>query len=724
MLSHFFSDSPDNKEQQTFWVFTPKFLSIFLTFYLAFFLLLSAYSFLNSPVTLTDTDLWYHLNGGKYLWEKGELPETSFFSFLNPVRERPDYFWLFRTLVYKCYEWGNYHGLVILRGITFLLFGLLFLGFILKDLKNQEIRLFAILLGVVCLVLFSGRWVTIRPHFFSYLSLCIAISILDKPSPKVMLLPLVGILWVNFHGITYPVLLLVCLAYTLEMLVHARKKACFQKEDKLFLFSVLITVLFVLFGTPHGLKLLPIPFISIEYAKDYILELKPTVASDFLPLQFSLFVPNVNTLRNMFFFFILGIFVRNLLFKQVRISHCILFLASLYLISECNRFFLELILLTLPSIKVALLSWDKSFHFQQGFGKAFCYTIVCALLFALPWQSIYRPLSQERRFPFCDRDLPAGVVSFLKHIKVGGNILHHPNYGGYLQWELYPDYKIVMDMQIPHLFGDEDLFLVKNCMQDKGVFQKFTSVYDISFLMIEIEDGVPECLQNNEDYKIVFMDDVHVLYANQKKHPAVVSEYAIHSFNPYKANDMSISDLKKEERQYLLEELLRISKIYPYSRYINQLIAMIYNKEKKYEKAQQYADLVILAYPQNPKGYRLKGDSFMLRLLPQEAIRYYQKALVHSDEKKLKSEVYTKLGSAYLETAQYQEAYNSFAKAQKIFSQKPDFKYLIGFAMAAQGIGNNQKALWLYLLADIQTPDEEKIWKEKIQEQIFLLQRK
>lgn len=52
--------------------------------YLILLLALSFYYLIRWPIVALDTDLWYHLNGGRYILENKSLPTTSFFSFISP----------------------------------------------------------------------------------------------------------------------------------------------------------------------------------------------------------------------------------------------------------------------------------------------------------------------------------------------------------------------------------------------------------------------------------------------------------------------------------------------------------------------------------------------------------------------------------------------------------------------------------------------------------------
>lgn len=70
------------------------------------------------PIMKTDTDIWYHLCGGRYLYEHHALPQTTYFSFISsPARPWVDYYWWFQAAAYQLYSWFGYYGLIALRAL-------------------------------------------------------------------------------------------------------------------------------------------------------------------------------------------------------------------------------------------------------------------------------------------------------------------------------------------------------------------------------------------------------------------------------------------------------------------------------------------------------------------------------------------------------------------------------------------------------------------------------
>ena len=74
-----------------------------------------AVGFASWPIVAADTDLWYHLNAGRFIAANGALPQTAFFSFLRPAPAWLDYYWLSQLVFYGVHSAAGYLGLVELR---------------------------------------------------------------------------------------------------------------------------------------------------------------------------------------------------------------------------------------------------------------------------------------------------------------------------------------------------------------------------------------------------------------------------------------------------------------------------------------------------------------------------------------------------------------------------------------------------------------------------------
>ena len=181
-----------------------------------FFLLLIGY-FIAWPIVMTDTDLWYHLSGGRYFWQNGTIAHDAFFSYITPPKSWYNYYWLFQAVVYKIFQWTDYYGLIALRCLLYLLTTLFICFSFVRQHENRTELLLSLFLFVACSIVILYRELAVRPHLFSYFFIVVFLYILEFKQNKIWLLPLLGIFWSNIHGIEYPVMFLIMFAYLAEI---------------------------------------------------------------------------------------------------------------------------------------------------------------------------------------------------------------------------------------------------------------------------------------------------------------------------------------------------------------------------------------------------------------------------------------------------------------------------------------------------------------------------
>jgi len=213
---------------------------------------MSAFFFIQWPFEGTDTDMWYHMNGGRYFFENHEISNTSFFSFLSPQRERTNYYWLFQVLIFKIYSYAGYHGLIFFRSAVFLAIVYLIFRFLLKD---QSSKLLLFIFMFYPLLLFQ-RCMLARPHIISFLFITLFLYIIEFHPRKIKYLPFLGVLWMNIHGIEYPVLIIITLSYIIDFFFRRIKlQTPSNRTERTYILSLVISMA-TIFITPHFVKLL------------------------------------------------------------------------------------------------------------------------------------------------------------------------------------------------------------------------------------------------------------------------------------------------------------------------------------------------------------------------------------------------------------------------------------------------------------------------------------
>ncbi|MBF0488155.1 MAG: hypothetical protein HQK98_08335 [Nitrospirae bacterium] len=684
--------------------------------YVAAFLFYVLVALCLQPIINGDTDLWYHLNGGRYIATHGEIANSSFFSFIDPPRHRANYYWLFQLLSYKVYLLLGYGGLIVLRSALFI-----FITAIVWALFRCRIGgvtpFFAILLTIYVMLLMP-RLLLSRPHVFSYLFIAAFVYIYEVRPGRSYLLPVIALLWVNLHGIEYPVMLLISGAYMAEAYVRRlKRKTPFTKEELIVIVSSAACIGTV-YLTPNGGTLLNVPFTDTRYASVYINELRRLTAGEFFGFNVNAEGISYASLFNVTLLLTLISAIASLMYKKLRLSHIIMLIGAVILLTKGARLRTEFALLVMPVIVNGLpLIYNNARVRSEGIPSPLRYVAVAVLL-PLPFMFVHGTLKDS---PMLARELPHGVVSFLNHVKhTPGTLMNHPNSGGYLQWELYPRYKIAMDMEVPFLFTDFDFYDLIMSYQDEVVFRKFIAKYRPTYITVPMQYAAFKgIIAKFPEYKPVFFDDAEVLYS---RNPQVTEFYTIQNVDPF-----APAIPTKENAAAALDELNKIASIDPEIDTVNQLIAHIKITDGRYDEAGQYAERLIKSSPELPTGYYLKGDSLIGKFDYAAAARSFTMAIGRAPDGK-KSSIYRKLWECNFKMGHDNEAYKALSKAVDVFSPQTPYSDLYALGLLALKDGDGERAHTLFRAAyeklppadDISNRDNASLaeWERKIREML------
>ncbi|MDP3703110.1 MAG: hypothetical protein Q8R78_01805 [Candidatus Omnitrophota bacterium] len=679
----------------------------FYPFYLMFLYGAIIFYFFPWPIITLDTDLWYHLNSGRYIVEHRALPtDSSFISFLTPPRQWVDYYWLFQVLVYRLHAAFGYPGLITLRNLTYTILITVILSYFYFTRKRESTRspvYFVALFVLYSLFLFS-RYLNVRPHIFSYLLIAVFLLIYEyHPNRTIWLLPL-AVLWCNLHGGEYPVMLLISGAYIAEYFVNRfRGKPEGVRTSRTFLIPAVLAMWAVL-ATPHGLKLLTVPF-ATAHASQYINEYQQLTFQDLATMHFSILMPSQRTLFNLLLAAgWMGAVVLGWR-RKLRISHLLMLIGGSILLSKGNRFTYEFALLALPILATSdPVRGSNSTMMTSTLRGLFLWI----LLIVSPLMWLRLTFAHPPRFPISYRGLPQGVVTFLQHVRVPGSVLNFPNTGGYLQWALHPGHKIFMDMQCPLLFTEEDFYTAANMYTNQEVLGKVLAAYEPSFLSVPIIQSQFELvIRSVPDYVLVFFDDEEALYLNQRHYPTLAARYQLAALNPFSLQLNGVTSIiYSDDRQAYLIEARKLLAIYPDSLLLNQLVAASLNQEGAYDRALPFAEAIIRNFPESRTGYGLRGDVLQGLRVFDQALAAYQMALKRSSAG-TRAEIFLAMGPAYHALGQHRKAYEAFKKGVNPFSSLATAEDLYWLGSSALLVGKEREgAMCLRFAAQKASPND------------------
>jgi len=672
-----------------------------------FALLASALAYLAlTPIGSGDTDLWYHLNGGRLLAESGELPRSAFFSFTEAPGEWVNYFWGFQAFVYQVYTLAGYEGLLVLRvvlvGITIVAISML----LIRNTDTPMQRAWALALLVLVLLVLMGRIALIRPHLVSYMMISVFLLILEYRREWLPVLPLLTVPWVNMHGVEWVVGAAVCGAYFSERLWHWYRSGKPMDPDTRSTILWTLLCLPALLVNPFVFKILSAPFSTPSDIYAYIVELRTLPLTTLVSPAISGAVISVSGAIGILFFGNLLAYGLLILRGRMRLAPLVLGIVGMILLARGHRFIWEWLLLSLPLWRSAIDALREPSLSDSG-GHVSAGKLLLLLLLVSPFATWAMAAKNTQSWPVHDEKLPIGVADFIQAQQIKGRLLTPPTQAGYLAWRLYPDVLISGDMQSPPT-SPWTHFRVGFALNDRHALQRFVDNYQPELITIEFsKKGFSELIATQPGYHAVFFDDVFVLYANAKLLPDLVAEHALQHLNPHNLLDESRGDAEQR-----LQELQRVLGQYTNGRRVlhaitRSLIDLGLNKQ-----ALEYAQRFRNAHPEDPNSHFLTGNAFEHLDRCDEAIRHFEDAFAVAPLD-FHSVLHRHIGSCAYVNKDFATAYQHFEKGINTYTDVAEPAHRFQFALSAVAVGEEEQARTLlqHLLYTVDPVDKTSINK-------------
>lgn len=634
---------------------------------------------LADPIVYGDSDMWYHLAGGRRFWDTGEIPLTGYFSFIAENRNWVNYYWGFQAAIAPVFDEFGYQGLVVVRTILFTA-TLFIVVKLIGGFANYSVA--AALLAAAVYMVLETRGYQLRPHLISYFMIALFIFVLEHHRRYVFALPLFTIVWVNMHGIEWVIGALICGAYTIEIIIDRWRRNSHTQRFPLSQIAAIIACAVTLFMNPHGWRILLVPFAPSPDIPLFINEMEPLQAHDYYSIFFVGARPLGNSIFAVLFLFSLFAVVRSLQEGKFRLAHFILWVGATYLITQGARFAVEWVLLATP----LLATLFRSFKYSSNQGDCLSVpTIIIVAVLIAPSTSFSWTNVKNRSYPFDDDGLPVGSTDFLQQLGAGGRLLSlNPTNGGYLNFRLYPGFQLYADMQVPPFTG-QDHYRLFEASRDTSVLERLIKEYSPDFVALPLNVKIKDELTTLSDLVPIFFDDAQVLYANRIQHPGVAEKYRIRAVDPFDLNKGS------EDLVSRIAELRRLHALDPSGVRVNNGLAALLLQDERYMEARDFAAQHVKLAPMDPNAHLLLGSSLEYLGRCDEAITHFKKALKFADEE-VAREVNLHLGNCYYTLRDFDSAYRTFRVSVNPFMHDEYPETLYQFAVSSLAAGDIDRA--------------------------------
>ena len=478
----------------------------------------------------SNFDLWWVLKTGQVIIQTRSLPPHDLFSFTAGTTRWVHHAWLAAVIFYYLYKVGGFTLLFVLKTLLILTSFLLAFRIGLKKTKGNTSA--AALSGIW--MLFSSTMlqaIGIRSLLFSFVFFTVTWTILEDAydSGKTYLLYLIiplSLLWVNTHT-SFILCFMLQLAYLLFYKSHLKllkilKKYFFPGQDSSaeacnFYAPVIKTAIIVLaasFATscinPEGIRMFIMPFSSLDN------KFVSNIAEFAPPQYFSAQLSFTLTVTSILIFSIA-------LRKKFRTVDFVLLFAFALLGMKAIRHMFYFSIYALPAGAVILDSAGKLFiektrNFKEIYYKMQVPLSIILFIVLMPVSYYFfsginlRDLNKEWGI------MPVGGVEFLKKNKIPGRMFNPYEWGGYFIWNLYPEYKVMIDGRGGVVYPEE-VFVEQNHAayggpQWKLIMDKYKINYVITNKNMDSRFGrkLTEQLRKDSGWTLIYEDIVEVIF--------------------------------------------------------------------------------------------------------------------------------------------------------------------------------------------------------------------
>lgn len=383
-------------------------------------------------------DIFWQLQSGRYVLETKSFIYRDIFS-LAADAPRFEHCWLHDVTFYLAYLLGGYGAISVLKGVLITSVA----GVLVATARVRASSWLSILLILPPAMLMGrGGWLE-RPQLWSFLFFALFLLVLERfrsgRGRVFVLIPLM-VLWANLHAgaiLALPVMA-AYLAGEGGAVLLRRSPLPERRYRKLWL--CLLGVAAAALVTPYGLQLLE-ALLTTPQAGSSTAPITQLYNMDWRATSFA---------RDRFFFYAMGVSALLLLLGWRRLALTdLLLLAGLAFmgvkLSRHTPFFFFALGAILPRygdafvLPICSRFGAKARLALRGAGQVVAAALV--VYFMLPAHSTYGFFTTGLR----DWHYPIEASEFVRDNRLPGNLYNTYDWGGYLMWTLYPDYKVFWD---------------------------------------------------------------------------------------------------------------------------------------------------------------------------------------------------------------------------------------------------------------------------------------
>ena len=457
---------------------------------------------------LNDCDTGYHIRAGEYIIDTLSIPKHDIFSFISPALPWTAHEWLSEVIMGAIHRAAGMTGVVIF--FSFMISLVYYLMFKIIRGYNGNI-LAASFITLLVLATSQIHWLA-RPHIFSFVLMVVWYYLLDnyqyQHEDYLYFLAPMMLLWVNLHGgfMAGFILIGIYLFGNVVMFItseDSKKDIHRQKVKKLGLVTVVCLLVCLINPYTYHILLFPFKLASNKFLMDNVLEfLSPNFHS--LPVK-------------CFEFFML---LSLALFAVSRIRLNIIELTMILLFTHMSLYSARYIPLFAIIVAPVLVKQAEPMLEQSG-GKFISFfkkrasniSLIDASARGYLWPILAVALvavlvaKGKIEHSFDEKIKPVAAVEFLKKETLHGNMFDNDEFGDYIIYAAWPQYKVFFDGR-SDMYGTDIAKEYLKVIVFEQEWEKTIEKYDITWIIYNANSVFSRFLLQNDDWKLIYADKV------------------------------------------------------------------------------------------------------------------------------------------------------------------------------------------------------------------------
>jgi hypothetical protein len=446
-----------------------------------------------------DPDFWWHLRTGQQIVATHSIPHFDSYSYTKFGAPWVAHEWLSEVFIYSIYCSAGYLGLIITFAIA--IAGAFWLAFR-RSGGRPYIAGVVTLWGAIATIPFWG----IRPQILSLLLTSVFLFLLDRfdktgRGALLWLMPPLMVLWVNVHGgfaIGLALLLVAIGCKLLEALLHTESRARSLGAARA-LAAVMATCLLAVVINPNGLRIYRYPFetLASPSIQGYISEwASPNFHSAGMQTFALLLLATFSALA-------LG-------GKRPGTRDFVLLVVIAFAALNSSRHIPLFAMVAIPILAAGIESvlaernWLPGFRVSNSRKSKTALNLTIAL--GLILFCVVRVRIVLKRQPALEaQELPLAAAEYIRQQHPPGTIFNSYEWGGYLIWTLYPDYRVFVDGRCD-MYGDQFLDEFVHTYKAENDWRTVLLRFGANTVILPPEAPLAVALRESPEWDVTFYD--------------------------------------------------------------------------------------------------------------------------------------------------------------------------------------------------------------------------